>query len=77
MLLPPPPPPPPVSKVTVIVTGETPDGEVGVSVTVADAPEVIPDELPFRRVRFKYAVVVELPLGETTSQLPEPVVSTA
>jgi hypothetical protein len=68
------PPPPLVSKVTVITTSAAP--LVGCRVTLADAPEVIPDELPFRRPKVRNAGVVEVPLGVTTNQLPEPVVST-
>src|ERR1035437_1471972 len=63
-----------VSKVTVITTSAAP--LVGCRVTLADAPEVIPDELPFRRPKVRNAGVVEVPLGVTTNQLPEPVVST-
>src|ERR1035437_5019454 len=68
------PPPPLVSNVTVITTSAAP--LVGCRVTLADAPEVIPDELPFRRPKVRNAGVVEIPLGVTTNQLPEPVVST-
>ena len=47
LLVPPPPPLLPPLKVTVIVTGVTPAGEVGVRTTVAEAPSR-PDALPTR-----------------------------
>ena len=47
LLVPPPPPLLPPLKVTVIVTGVTPAGEVGVRTTVAEAPSR-PAELPAR-----------------------------
>ena len=75
ILLPPPPPGLPLPlKVTVMVFAARPVGEVGVRVTVAAAPLFTPDvELPLRP-KFRFAGVT-LPLGETTSQFPEFVVS--
>ena len=70
------PPEPPPSKFTLIVTGVelTPAGPVGVRVTMADAPELIPAVVLFLKLKERDAGVVRL-LGVTTSQFPEPELS--
>jgi len=70
-----PPPPPPLLEplnVTVIVTGGTPAGELGVRVTVAEAPGFTPDVLPMAKCRL---VGVVVPPDTVSHPVREPVVS--